>query len=144
MPARIDAYCARTGQQPPPGRPAYVRYVMESFALGHRAAIRDAGRLSGRTITVVHMVGGGARNALLCQLTADASGLDVLAGPVEATALGNALIQARVHNGPASLPAMRELVARTQPVRRYRPRGDQAVWDKVRHHAGRALHHLLQ
>jgi sugar (pentulose or hexulose) kinase len=131
IPARIDAYCARTGQRPPADRPAYVRCVMESLALAHRAAIRDAARLSGRRIRVVHLVGGGARNALLCQLTADATGLPVVAGPVEATALGNVLIQHRADGGPADLPAMRRLVAATQALRVYPPRGDQAPWDKA-------------
>jgi rhamnulokinase len=131
MPARIDAYCARTGQPPPAGRPGYVRCIVESLALAHRAAVRDAARLSGRTVNVIHLVGGGARNALLCQLTADACGLPVVAGPVEATALGNILVQARADGGPADLAAMRALVAATQTPRRYQPRGDPAPWDKA-------------
>jgi rhamnulokinase len=131
MPARIDAYCAGTGQPPPRDRAAYVRCVLESLAVAHRSAVRDAARLSGRAVTVVHLVGGGARNALLCQLTADACGLPVVAGPVEATALGNILVQARADGGPGDLAAMRELVARTQALRRYEPRGDQAAWDKA-------------
>jgi rhamnulokinase len=102
---------------------------MESLALSHRAALRAAARLSGRTIGVVHLIGGGARNDLLCQLTADACGLPVVAGPVEATALGNVLVQARADGGPADLPAMRELVAATQPLRRFEPAGDPAAWD---------------
>jgi rhamnulokinase len=75
------------------------------------------------------MVGGGSRNELLCQLTADACGLPVLAGPAEATAIGNVLIQARTLGavGP-DLAALRSLVRRTQPVRRYEPRGDQGPW----------------
>jgi rhamnulokinase len=73
---------------------------------------------------VVHIVGGGARNALLCQLTADACELPVLAGPAEATALGNALIQARAHGAaPADLAGLRALVRETQPVRRFEPSG---------------------
>ncbi|HEY2793122.1 MAG TPA: rhamnulokinase family protein, partial [Micromonosporaceae bacterium] len=84
MPARIDDYCRRTGQRPPPDRAAYVRCILESLALGHRSALRDAIRCSGHTVEVVHLVGGGARNALLCQLTADACGMPVVAGPVEA------------------------------------------------------------
>ncbi|HEV7898323.1 MAG TPA: rhamnulokinase family protein [Planosporangium sp.] len=131
MPARIDAYCARTGQPAPRDRAAYVRCLLESLAVAHRWAVRDAVRLSGRAVTVVHLVGGGARNALLCQLTADACGLPVVAGPVEATALGNILVQARADGGPGDLAAIRELVARSQPLRRYEPRGDQAAWDKA-------------
>jgi rhamnulokinase len=131
MPTRIDAFCARTGQPVPVDRAAYVRCVMESLALAHRAAVRDAVRLSGRDVDVVHIVGGGARNALLCQLTADACDRPVIAGPVEATALGSVLVQARANGGPADRTAIRALVGRTQPTRRYDPTGDQAAWDKA-------------
>jgi rhamnulokinase len=79
-------------------------------------------------VEVVHVVGGGARNTLLCQLTADACGLPVVAGPVEATAIGNALVQARAH-GFAGDP--RELVRRTQDLTTYPPRGDDAAWDRA-------------
>ncbi|HKD95981.1 MAG TPA: rhamnulokinase family protein [Micromonosporaceae bacterium] len=129
MPARIAASCVRTGQPPPEGRGAVVRTILESLALAHRAAVRDAARLSGRDVDVVHLVGGGARNRLLCQLTADACGLPVVAGPVEATALGNILIQARADGGPADRAAMRELVAATQSLDRYEPRGGPDRWD---------------
>jgi rhamnulokinase len=76
----------------------------------------------------VHIVGGGSRNELLCRLTADACGLPVVAGPVEATALGNVLTQARAFGILKDLGAMRALVARTQPLRRYEPEGDEAAW----------------
>jgi rhamnulokinase len=128
MPARIAAHCSRTGQQPPRGRAETVRCILESLALGHRAAVREASRLSGRPVGVVHIVGGGARNTLLCQLTADACGLPVVAGPVEATAIGNALVQARAH-GFTGDP--RELVRRTQDLTTYLPRGDDAAWDRA-------------
>ncbi|GAA4514204.1 rhamnulokinase family protein [Actinoallomurus oryzae] len=133
MPARIAAYCERTDQRPPAGRAEVVRCVLESLALGHRAAIRDAARLSGRSVEVVHVVGGGARNTLLCQLTADACGLPVVAGPVEATAIGNALVQARAH-GLTTDP--RELVRRTQNLTVYHPRGDETAWDDAARRVG--------
>jgi rhamnulokinase len=133
MPARIAAHCERTGQQPPRGRAETVRCILESLALGHRAAIRDAARLSGRPVEIVHVVGGGAHNALLCQLTADACGLPVVAGPVEATAIGNALVQARAHGFTGDL---RELVRRTQELTMYRPRGDDAAWDRAAQRIG--------
>ncbi|GAA0321892.1 rhamnulokinase [Actinoallomurus spadix] len=133
MPARIAAYCARTGQPVPEGRAAVVRCILESLALGHRAAIRDAARLSGKPVEVVHIVGGGARNALLCRLTADACGLPVVAGPVEATAIGNALAQARAHGLTAD---PRALVRRTQDLTVYRPRGDEAAWDRAARRIG--------
>jgi rhamnulokinase len=135
MPARIAAHCERTGQRPPADRAATVRCILESLALGHRAAIREAARLSGRTVDVVHIVGGGARNALLCRLTADACGLPVVAGPVEATAIGNALVQARAH-GFTGDP--RELVRRTQDLTVYQPSGNDADWDRAAERIGLA------
>ncbi|MDH2425367.1 rhamnulokinase [Sphaerisporangium sp. TRM90804] len=128
MPARIRAFCARTGQPVPESRAEVVRCVMDSLALGHRAAIQRAADLSGLPVEVVHLVGGGSRNALLCQLTADATGLPVVAGPAEATALGNIGVQARALGLIDDLPALRALVAATQPVRRYTPAGPDTPW----------------
>ena len=129
MPARIAEACRRTGQAPP-GTPAeFVRCIVDSLALAHRRAVDDARRLSGRDVDVVHIVGGGARNDLLCQLTADACGLPVVAGPHEATALGNVLVQARaLGRAGVDLGALRTLVRATQPTRAYAPRGSQAPW----------------
>ncbi len=95
MPGRIDEFCRRTGQKPPDGQGAMVRCILESLALAHRHVLRQAARLADRQIDVVYLVGGGSRNELLCQWTADATGLPVVAGPAEATALGNILVQAR-------------------------------------------------
>ncbi|TDQ50753.1 rhamnulokinase [Actinorugispora endophytica] len=128
IPARIGDYCRETGQTPPTGRAAVLRCVMESLALAHRRAIRTAAALTGRDVDLVHIVGGGARNELLCQLTADALGLPVLAGPVEATAIGNILVQARAAGLVGDLPAMRALTAATQGLRRYEPKGPAAPW----------------
>jgi rhamnulokinase len=129
MPAAIAAHCVRTGQPPPRGQAATVRCVLESLALAHRRVLRQAAALAGREITRVHLVGGGSRNELLCQLTADATGLPVVAGPTEATALGNVLVQARAHGLVGDLADMRRLVAATQPLRTYRPCGDPRAWD---------------
>ena len=74
-----------------------MRCILDSLAAAFARSVDDAERLSGRTVRVVHLVGGGARNRLLCQLTADACGRPVVAGPVEATAIGNVLVQARAH-----------------------------------------------
>ena len=127
MPARIAAACAADGQAPPASRPALVRCIVDSLAAAYARTIDDAARLAGRSIEVVHLVGGGARNALLCQLTADACGLPVVAGPVEATALGNVLVQARAHGLLAGdLERLRSLVRATQDVRTYEPRGSAA------------------
>ncbi|MET8684730.1 rhamnulokinase family protein [Streptomyces sp. NPDC004732] len=128
MPDRIAEACRASGQ-PVPSTPAETtRCVLDSLALAHRRAVEDAQRLAGRTVDAVHLVGGGARNALLCQLTADACGLPLLAGPAEASALGNVLVQARAHGLLADRAEARALVARTQPPRRYEPRGGAARW----------------
>jgi rhamnulokinase len=140
MPARIAMACERTGQPAPSSPAETVRCVVDSLALAHRVALDDARHLSGRDVDVVHVVGGGSKNALLCQLTADACGLPVEAGPVEAGALGNVLVQARCLGlvGP-DLATMRALIRTTQPVHRYEPAGDAAAWTRaaVRIGAGR-------
>jgi rhamnulokinase len=128
LPGRIRAECLRTGEPEPRNRAEYVRCVLDSLALAYRITLRTAAALSGRPITTVHLVGGGARNALLCALTAAATGLPVVAGPVEATALGNALVQARALDAvPAGRAALRALVRATQPLVRHPP-GDPAPW----------------
>jgi sugar (pentulose or hexulose) kinase len=129
MPARIAAACRAAGQAPPGDRPETVRCIMDSLALAHRRAIAGVQELSGRHADTVHLVGGGARNDLLCQLTADACGLPVVAGPVEASAIGNVLVQARALGAaPAGLDGMRALVRESQPLRRFEPRGDGSRW----------------
>ncbi|MFG3436800.1 rhamnulokinase family protein [Nonomuraea sp. NPDC047897] len=125
MPARIAAYCARTGQPAPENPAQAVRCILQSLALAYQRAVADATRLSGRQVEVVHLVGGGSRNELLCRLTADATGLPVVAGPVEATALGNALVQARARGLVGDLAQMRDLVRRSADVRTYEPRERQ-------------------
>ena len=125
MPARITDACRATGQTPPTTRGETVRCILESLALAYRRNVRLAGSLSGRAVDVVHVVGGGARNEMLCRLTADACEVPVLAGPVEATALGNVLVQARSLGADLpDLAAMRALVAETHDVTRYEPNFD--------------------
>jgi rhamnulokinase len=129
MPSRIATACRALGQ-PPPGDPAQtVRCILDSLALAYRRAIIEAQQLSGRQADIVHLVGGGSRLDLLCQLTADACGLPVVAGPTEATAIGNILVQARALGaGPADLSGMRALIRATQPLRRFEPAGSSAPW----------------
>lgn len=128
MPERIAEACRASGQ-PVPGTPAEVtRCILDSLALAHRRAVEDAQRLAGHPVDVVHIVGGGTRNALLCQLTADACGLPVVAGPTEAAALGNVLVQAGAHGLVGDRHAMRGLLARTQPLTRYEPQGGTGRW----------------
>jgi rhamnulokinase len=126
MPARVGAACAATGQARPESPAEITRCILDSLALAHGRAIVEAQQLSGRHADVIHLVGGGARNKVLCQLTADVCGLPVVAGPAEATAVGNILIQARALGAaPAELDAMRALVRGTQPLQLYYPRGGQ-------------------
>jgi rhamnulokinase len=129
MPARIADLARRTGQTPPQSQPETVRCIVDSLALAHRSTLQDAQRLSGHDVDVVHLIGGGARNELLCQLTADACGLPVEAGPVEASALGNILVQGRANGvAPNDLPGLRTLLRCTQVIRRYEPSGRTADW----------------
>ncbi len=130
MPRRIEEHCRATGQEPPSSRAALVRCVLESLALAYRRTLRQAQTIADRQVDVLHVIGGGSQNELLCQLTADACGLPVLAGPVEASALGNVLVQARALGEPLpDLGAMRALVRSTHHLRRYEPQGKPADWD---------------
>ncbi len=134
MPAALAAHLARTGQ-PTNTDPVWLaRAIFEGLALRYRGALEQAEALAGVRVEVVHVVGGGSRNALLCQMTADACGRPVLAGPAEATALGNLLAQA-VGRGELRDAAEARLVAgRSAPVTAYAPQ-DRAYWDEM---AGRA------
>jgi rhamnulokinase len=128
MVERVGRACEAAGLPVPRQRPAVVRCVLDSLATAFARAVDGAARLSGRDVGVVHLVGGGAQNALLCQLTADACGRPVLAGPVEATALGNVLVQARAHGTlRGSLEDLRALVRRTCDLVRYEPAVQQAA-----------------
>jgi rhamnulokinase len=136
MPQRIAQACRETGQPVPATRGEVTRCVLDSLALAHRQAIEQAQALSGRHVDVVYVVGGAARNELLCRLTADACGLPVVAGPVEAAALGNVLVQARAHGLVGGRAEMRELVAASRPPRRFEPSGDRAAWDAAARRIG--------
>jgi rhamnulokinase len=120
MPARIEALLVERGSRVPSSIPEFVRGVLQSLADAYAEAVRDIERLTGRTVRTVHLVGGGAQNALLCRLTADTVGVPVVAGPVEATAIGNLLVQARTHGLlSGDLEALRAVTARSFPPRTY-------------------------
>ena len=131
MPARIAGAARRTGQRPPADPPAVVRCILDSLALAYRARLREVQELSGRAVGTVHVVGGGVHNTLLLQLTADACGLPVVAGPAEAAALGNILVQARTLGAaPGDLAGMRALMRATQELRRFEPSSPGAgAWE---------------
>ncbi|MFI8632768.1 rhamnulokinase family protein [Microbacterium sp. NPDC077663] len=123
MPARIAAWCAEHGIAAPQSPAEIARSIIESLAQAFADAAHEAGRVGGVDVRVIHVVGGGALNELLCRRTADRAGVPVLAGPVEATALGNILVQARAAGlVSGSLEALRDLVVRTHLPRRYEPR----------------------
>jgi rhamnulokinase len=123
MVSRIDAWFAEHESPAPRTRAEYARSIVESLAQAFADAAAAAGRIGGVDVRTIHIVGGGALNALLCQRTADRSGLPVAAGPVEATALGNVLVQARAAGFvDGSLEALRDLVARTHEPELYLPR----------------------
>jgi rhamnulokinase len=127
MPKRIAALCAEAGAAVPHSPAEFARSIVESLAEAYATAIDDAERLSGSKINTVHVVGGGSQNTLLCQLTANRTGRRVLAGPVEATAVGNVLIQGRAAGLVAEeLRDLRALVARTFPPVEYRPQSMKA------------------
>ncbi|HEY0247320.1 MAG TPA: rhamnulokinase family protein [Gryllotalpicola sp.] len=125
IPARIAQWCAERDVPAPRSRPEFVRSIVESLAQAFADTTRRAVELSGHAVAVIHLVGGGAQNTLLCQATADRSGLPVLAGPVEATAIGNIIVQARAAGLVCGeLGSVRALVARAFPPVRYEPRTD--------------------
>jgi rhamnulokinase len=128
MPARIAAYCQKTGQPVPADEGQFIRCCLESLALKYRWTVERLERILGTTIRTIHVVGGGTKNTLLCQFTADACKRPVLAGPVEATAIGNILMQAIGRGQLGSLAELRSVVARSFPVTIYEPRNPSA-WD---------------
>lgn len=123
MPGRIAELCEERSQPAPRNKPEMVRSIVESIAARFAQALDDASRLAEKRIDTVHLVGGGSLNALLCQATADRSGRTVIAGPVEATAIGNLLIQARSAGSlSGDLMELRQLITRTQELSIYHPR----------------------
>lgn len=123
MPERIAAVLRSQGASVPESRPGFARVVVESIAAAFADAVQAAAEISDREVDSIQLVGGGSLNRLLCQATADRAGLPVLAGPVEATALGNVLVQARALGAaPATLEELRTLVARTHSPVRFDPR----------------------
>lgn len=122
MPARVRAAAEAEGGVLPSRPAAVVRCILDSLAVAYARTVAEAVELSGQAVDVIHIVGGGSQNTLLCQLTANATGLPVIAGPVEATALGNVLVQARAAGvAPAKLAALRAMVAGSQPSVSYLP-----------------------
>jgi rhamnulokinase len=124
LPARIREACRETGQPAPQDDATLFRVIHESLALRYAAVLDDLARAVGHPIEAIQVVGGGANDELLCQLTADATGLPVGAGPVEATAIGNVAVQAIAAGELDGVADARAVIAASFPIRRYEPAGD--------------------
>jgi sugar (pentulose or hexulose) kinase len=130
MPERVRAFCRQSGQPVPETVGQVMRTIYESLAFKYRWALDRMIATSGKRVDVMHVIGGGSRSALLCQMTANATGRPVVAGPAEATALGNALVQLITLGELPSLAAAREVVGRSSQMVRYEPQ-QQGEWDTV-------------
>jgi len=128
MTARLQGYCRETGQAVPDSRPAVIRCALESLALEYRWVAERLEKLLGKRLPVIHIIGGGSQNRLLNQFTADATGREVIAGPVEATAIGNLLVQALGLGLLSSLPEARLIVRNSFDVTHYQP-GERSAWE---------------
>jgi sugar (pentulose or hexulose) kinase len=127
MPQKINQYLTSTGQAKITDKGQLVRVILESLAVKYAQVIQSLETVSGKPIDVLHIVGGGIKNELLNQLTADATSKTVLAGPVEATVVGNVLVQALAAGHIQSLPAGRAMVANSFDRKEYRPK-DTKAW----------------
>lgn len=130
MPAEIAAFCRQTGQEVPQTKGEFVRCILESLALKYRFIIDKINNMLDSPIEKLHIVGGGTRNELLNQFAADATGLPVIAGPVEATAIGNILVQAIAKNVLSNLEEGREVVRNSFPLAEYAPR-ERDQWEEI-------------
>jgi len=131
-PQLVQAFCARTGQPVPQTPGAIIRTVLESLALGYRNTLDDLLAVSGRKVDVVHIVGGGIQNELLNQMAANATNRPVVAGPIEATVIGNALVQLIALGELENIAEGRSLVATMLPWKRYKPDlTETAVWQNA-------------
>ncbi len=131
MPQRIAERCRASGQRPPIGPAETTACICLSLALKYRWVLEQLIFLTGSTIEAIHIVGGGARNSVLCRLTADICGLPVYGGPVEATALGNVLVQACSRGELASLEEIRTVVRRSTDIQIFEHDANRARWDAI-------------
>lgn len=138
MPAAIAEFCRQTGQAVPAAPPAVTRAILESLAFKYRAVLESLEQLTGTRFNHLRIVGGGSRNRLLNQFTANAIGRAVVAGPVEATALGNIAVQMMTTGAVPSLDAARAILKRSFPTERFEP-VDTDVWER---HYGRFQEYL--
>lgn len=131
MPKRIQEFCRKTGQKVPQGKGEIVRTALESLALIYRFTAEQIGELTGKTYRTLHIIGGGTQNKLLNQFTADASGMTVVTGPVEATAMGNCLMQAVARGVIGSLAEARAIVRNSCETETFTPAANRDAWEKA-------------
>ena len=131
MPERIREFCRRTGQHVPESVGEVVRCIYESLALKYRKTAETIEELMGKRAKVIHVVGGGTKDGFLSQMTADACGVPVAAGPEEATAIGNLMMQTIAAGEVADLAEARQVVAASFALKHYEPTSDRGVWDEA-------------
>ena len=131
MPEKIREFCRKTGQPVPESVGEVVRCIYESLALKYRRTVEDIQELRGKSATAINVVGGGTKDHFLSQMTADACGLHVCAGPEEATAIGNLCMQMMAAGAIKDLSEARQVVANSFEMKHYEPTADRAAWDEV-------------
>jgi rhamnulokinase len=127
MPEAIIGFCLKTGQNPPETHGEFIRCIFESLAMKYRLTLESIRSVISYPIEKVHIIGGGANNDLLCQYSANALDLPVVAGPTEATAIGNIMIQAKSMNAVSSLDEIRSMIGRSFDTKTFEPK-DSMVW----------------
>ncbi|MBE6719848.1 MAG: rhamnulokinase, partial [Ruminococcaceae bacterium] len=130
LPDKIREFCSRTGQYVPETTGGIVRCIYESLALKYRLALEDISACTGKSFNTLHMLGGGTKDGFLCQMTADSLGIEVVAGPSEATALGNIILQLIALGELSDIASGRELIRRNETLKTYIPSGDTS-WDNA-------------
>ncbi|MBN1250425.1 MAG: rhamnulokinase, partial [Anaerolineae bacterium] len=130
MAVRIQAFCEETGQAVPQTKGELLRTSLESLALEYRWVAERLDEIAGHHLETIHIIGGGSRNQLLNQLAADATRRTIVTGPVEATALGNVLVQAKALGQLASVAEGRQVIAQSFDLETYEPR-DSGAWDEA-------------
>jgi rhamnulokinase len=129
MPERINSYLAETGQKRIDDKGHMIRMILESLALKYRVIMERIEDITGQSIDCLHIVGGGIQNELLCQFTANSIGKKVVAGPIEATASGNLLMQAKATGQVKTLAELREIVRNSFELKEYQPQ-ETTLWEE--------------
>jgi rhamnulokinase len=129
MPKRINDYLAATGQKTTEDKGQMIRMILESLAFKYRSVMEAIEDITGEKIEVLHIVGGGIQNEMLCQFAANATGKKVITGPIEATASGNILMQARATGQIKSLAKLREIVRNSFELKEYQPQNNR-LWNQ--------------